>query len=108
MSEFLLELRDYIQVRTNRSELILVQTAHPVFEYKHVLSEARRILTLFLSKSTINKTLDELIGKQFPIVAREHIENLLSKFLIVSETIYINLKFIVCYLCDFLRIDGFR
>jgi len=84
MSEFLLELRDYIQVRTNRSELILVQTAHPVFEYKHVLSEARRILTLFLSKSTINKTLDELIGKQFPVVAREHIENLLSKFLIMD------------------------
>lgn len=90
MTDFLNSLRDYIQIRTNRSELILVQTAHPLFEYKHVLSEARRILTLFLSKSTINKTLDELVmvnktdGKQFPPVAREHIENLLSKFLIMD------------------------
>lgn len=83
MSDFLHALRDYIHIHTNRSELILVQTAHPVFEYKHVLSEARRILTLYLSKSTINKSLDELMGKHFPLVAREHIENLLSKFLIV-------------------------
>lgn len=88
MAEFLHSLREYIHVRTNRSELILVQTAHPVFEYKHVLSEARRILTLYLSKSHINKTLDELVGKQFPVVAREHIESLLAKFLIVIRFQY--------------------
>lgn len=89
MSEFLHSLRDYIHVRTNLSELILVQTAHPVFDYKHVLSETRRILTLFLCKSTINKSIHELVSKDFPSVAREHIENLLAKFLIVISLLFL-------------------
>lgn len=100
MSEFIIKLKDYIQIKNNRSELILVHTAHPLFEYKDVLSETRRILALFLSKSTINKTLDEIISRQFPFVAKEHIENLLSKFLIVMfyECYIYRLLFLLIYL----------
>jgi hypothetical protein len=81
MEQFLSKLSDYISIRNNKSELILVHTAHPVFEYKDVLTETRRILAMFLNKSTINKTIDEIILKKFPFVARQHIENLLIKFL---------------------------
>ena len=81
MEQFLCRLSDYITIRNNKSELILVHTAHPVFEYKDVLTETRRILAMFLNKSTINKTIDEIILKKFPFVARQHIENLLIKFL---------------------------
>lgn len=81
MEEFMHKLRDYICIQNNKSELILVHTAHPVFEFKDVLSEARRILCIFLSKSITGKPLEELISKKFPVVAREHIENLLNKFL---------------------------
>jgi hypothetical protein len=84
MEEFIAKLKDYIQIRTNKSELILVHTAHPLFEYKDVLSEARRILALYLNKSTITKTIDELMNKKFPMVAREHIENLLNKYIYVN------------------------
>lgn len=84
MEQFLSSLKDYIQIRNNKSELILVHTAHPLFEYKDVLSEARRILALYLNKTTINKTTDELINPKFPLVARDHIENLLNKFLNVK------------------------
>ena len=85
MEQFLANLKDYIQIRNNKSELILVHTAHPLFEYKDVLSEARRILALYLNKTTLNKTTDELINPKFPVVARDHIENLLNKFLNVSR-----------------------
>ena len=81
MEQFLGKLADYVHIRNNKSELILVHTAHPLFEYKDVLSEARKILAIYLNKSTINKTIDELINPKFPVVAREHIENLLNKFL---------------------------
>jgi hypothetical protein len=85
MDQFLACLNDYIQIRNNKSELILVHTAHPLFEYKDVLSEARRILALYLNKTTINKTTDELINPKFPMVARDHIENLLNKFLNIDN-----------------------
>ncbi len=89
MEQFLASLKDYIQIRNNKSELILVHTAHPLFEYKDVLSEARRILAIYLNKTTINKTTDELINPRFPLVAREHIENLLNKFLNVTIKCFI-------------------
>lgn len=78
------KIKDYILIKNNKSELILVHTAHPVFEYKDVLAETRRILAMFLNKSSSNKTLDEIIVSHLPIVAREHVENLLNKFLTVS------------------------
>lgn len=84
MEDFMLKLKDYISIKNNKSELILVHTAHPVFEYKDVLAETRRILAMFLNKSSSSKTLDEIIGGHLPVVAREHIENLLNKFLTVS------------------------
>lgn len=85
MDDFMLKLNDYIQFRNNRSELIMVHTLHPVFEYKDVLSETRRILALFLNKSTSAKTIDEIVGNHMPIVAKEHIESLLNKFFNVSS-----------------------
>ena len=85
MEEFMHKLKDYISIKNNKSELILVHTAHPVFEYKDVLSEARRILAIFLSKSLTGKLLDELISKKLPTVAREHVETLLNKFLNVDS-----------------------
>jgi hypothetical protein len=87
MEQFVDKLKDYLYISNNRSELILVHTAHPVFEYKDVLAEARRILAMFLSKSSINKSIDELVGKKFPGVAKEHIESLLVKFLNVGKSI---------------------
>jgi hypothetical protein len=81
MEEFMHKLKDYISIKNNKSELILVHTAHPVFEYKDVLTETRRILAMFLHKSSSTKTLNEIIGSQLPVVAREHVENLLNKFL---------------------------
>jgi len=85
MEDFMHKIRDYILIRNNKSELILVHTAHPVFEYKDVLAETRRILAMFLSKSSCNKTLDEIIGNQLPKVAKEHVETLLVKFLNIDE-----------------------
>lgn len=87
MDEFMRKLKDYIQFRNNKSELILVHTLHPVFEYKDVLSETRRILALFLNKSNSAKTVDEIVSRHMPTVARQHIENLLTKFL---NVIFIN------------------
>lgn len=84
MEDFMHKLHDYIQFRNNRSELIMVHTLHPVFEYKDVLSETRNILAMFLNKSNCGKSLDEIIGNHMPAVAREHIENLITKFLNVS------------------------
>jgi hypothetical protein len=89
MEQFVEKLKDYLHISNNRSELILVHTAHPVFEYKDVLAETRRILAMFLNKSTINKNLDELVGKKFPAVAKEHIESLLLKFLNVGHFRYV-------------------
>lgn len=85
MDEFMRKLKDYIQFRNNKSELILVHTLHPVFEYKDVLSETRRILALFLNKSNFAKSVDEIISSHMPVVARQHIENLLTKFLNIDE-----------------------
>jgi hypothetical protein len=121
IEQFMNKLKDYLCVRNNRSELILVHTIHPVFEYRHVLSETRRILAMFLNKLTattstattssgtssptfqsldnngllltpINKTLKEVINKNIPFIAVEHIENLLSKFINVSVLIFNLLK----------------
>ncbi len=78
-------LQDYIQLRDNKSELIMVHTLHPIFEYKEVLSETRNILALFLNKSNYAKSLNEIINSSMPAVAREHVEILLTKFLNVSE-----------------------
>jgi hypothetical protein len=83
-------IKDYITFKNNKSELILVHTAHPVFEYKDVLSETRRILALFLNKSNCAKSLEDIISKQVPYVAREHIENLLNKFLNVYNYFFVN------------------
>ncbi len=88
MEDFMHKIKDYVLIKNNKSELILVHTAHPVFEYKDVLTETRRILAMFLNKSTSNKTLDEIIVSHLPIVAREHVENLLNKFLNVSFYFY--------------------
>lgn len=84
MDEFLDRLRDYINISSNRSDLIPVQTAFPVFEYKEVIGETRRILAMFLSKFSLNKSIEELINlNKFPTVSLQHIYSLLSKFLIV-------------------------
>ena len=120
IEEFIAKLSDYIHIRNNRSQLILVHTAHPLFEYKDVLAEARRILAIFLTKSistssssssssssaiaaasapaastsstsaaslatiaSVGKTIDELMSKSIPAIAREHVETLLVKFLSV-------------------------
>ena len=84
IEEFLSKLKDYIVIKDNKSELILVHTIHPVFEYKEVLSEARRILSICLSKSITNTSIDEVISLHIPIVARQHVENLLNKYINVS------------------------
>lgn len=84
MDELIYKIKNYISLGCNRSDLILIQTVHPIFEYKNVLAETRRILAMFLSKSSINKTMDELISSKLPSVAREHVQNLLNKFLNVS------------------------
>ena len=85
MDEFLSKLKDYIRIFNNRSELILVHTAYPIFEYKNILGETRRLLALFLGKFTLNKCVDELIDAQkFPVIARQHVYSLLNKFLNVS------------------------
>ncbi len=84
MEEFMCRLKDYIQLRNNKSELIMVHTLHPIFEYKEVLSETRNILALFLNKSNYAKSVNEIISKKLPLVAREHVEILLTKFLNVS------------------------
>jgi len=85
MEDLMCRIKDYITFKNNKSELILVHTAHPVFEYKDVLSETRRILAMFLNKSNCAKSLEDIISKQVPLVAREHIENLLNKFLNIDE-----------------------
>jgi hypothetical protein len=85
MDDFMHRIKDYIQLRNNRSELIMVHTLHPVFEYKDVLSETRKILAMFLNKSNCAKSLDEIIGNHMPQVAKEHIEILLTKFLNIDE-----------------------
>lgn len=90
MEEFVSKLKDYIQIRNNRSDLILIHTAHPLFEYKDVLAETRRILAIYLNKSTVTKSIDELISSKFPVVAREHIEHLLTKFLNVNALFLVN------------------
>ena len=87
MDEFIYKIKNYIRLQCNRSDLILIQTVHPIFEYRHVLAETRRILAMFLSKSSINKTIDELISSQLPPVAKEHVQNLLIKFLNVCNFI---------------------
>ena len=84
MNEFLEELNEYISVTDNKSELILVHTIHPIFEYKDVLSEARRILSVCLSKSITNSSIDEIVSSHIPVIARQHIENLLNKYMNVS------------------------
>lgn len=84
MEELIYKIKNYIGFGCNRSDLILIQTVHPIFEYKNVLAETRRILAMFLNKSSINKTIDELISSQLPTVAREHVLGLLNKFLNVS------------------------
>ena len=83
MEEFIHKIEDYIEIRNNQSELILVHSAYPKFNYRDVLSESRRILALFLSKSTNNKTIDEII-RISNNVAKEHVKNVLVKFLNVS------------------------
>lgn len=85
MEEFMYRLQDYIQLRDNKSELIMVHTLHPIFEYKEVLSETRNILALFLNKSNYAKSLNEIINSSMPAVAREHVEILLTKFLNIDE-----------------------
>lgn len=85
MEEFMCRLKDYIQLRNNKSELIMVHTLHPIFEYKEVLSETRNILALFLNKSNYAKSVNEIISKKLPLVAREHVEILLTKFLNIDE-----------------------
>ncbi len=85
MDEFLGKLKDYVKIFNNRSELILVHTAYPIFEYKHILTETRRLLALFLNKFTLNKSVEEMIDAQkFPVIAKQHIYNLLNKFINVS------------------------
>lgn len=84
MEELLHKLNEYIQIKNNKSELILVHTAYPTFEYKEVLSEARRILALMLAKSVNNVTIDELITSKLVQVARPHVEQLLSKYLSID------------------------
>ncbi len=85
MNEFLEELEDYITVMDNKSELILVHTIHPVFEYKNVLSEARRILAICLNKSITNASIEEIVASNIPSIARQHVENLLNKYINVSK-----------------------
>lgn len=81
MEELIYRLKDYIKIKNNRSELILVHTAHPVFEYKDVLTEARRILAVFLNKSLTNIALEELISPNIPAIAQQHVKNLLNKYI---------------------------
>ena len=88
LEEFLDKLKEYLSIQNNKSELILVHTAHPIFEYKDVLTEARRILAIFLNKAMSGKSLDELLSKKLPLVAHEHVESFLNKFLIVRESIF--------------------
>ena len=90
IDDFLSKLEDYIIIEDNKSELILIHTIYPVFEYKEVLSEARRILSICLSKSITNANIDEVIASHIPSVARQHVENLLNK--------YINVRYYYCYL----------
>ncbi len=86
MDEFLFKLKDYIKIQNNRSELILVHTAFPIFEYKDIMSETRRLLALYLQKFTPTKSIDELIDNQkFPPIAKQHIYNLVTKFLNVRS-----------------------
>ncbi|CAF0949449.1 unnamed protein product [Brachionus calyciflorus] len=85
MDEFIHKIKNYIMLNCNRSDLILIQTVYPIFEYKHVLSEARRILAMYLCKSTQNKPIDELISSQLPKVAKDHVQILLGKFLNIDE-----------------------
>ncbi len=93
MDEFLGKLKDYVKIFNNRSELILVHTAYPIFEYKHILTETRRLLALFLNKFTLNKSVEEMIDAQkFPVIAKQHIFNLLNKFLNVNDLYYILVK----------------
>jgi hypothetical protein len=50
-----------------------------------VLGETRRILALFLTKSNFAKSVDEVLGSHVPLVARQHIESLLAKFLAIDD-----------------------
>jgi hypothetical protein len=84
MEELLSKLNEYIQIKNNKSELILVHTAYPTFEYKNVLSETRRILALMLTKSVNNVTIDELIANKMVQAARPHVEHLLSKYISID------------------------
>ena len=95
MEQFMHRLSDYIAYRDNKSSLILVHTAHPVFEYKDVLSETRRILALFLNKSNCAKALQDIIDPHMPLVAKEHIETLLVKFLNVTFAFKIKKKILI-------------
>jgi len=85
MEDLIVKLKDYISIHNNKSELILVHTAYPIFEYKDVVSESRRILAMFLNKSTTIKSLEEITAKSFPAIAKEHVESLLVKFLNFDE-----------------------
>lgn len=85
VDDLLDQLKDYINVTDNQSALILIHTIHPTFQYKDVLSEARRILSVCLSKSISNTSIEELVASHIPIVARQHVENLLNKYINVSN-----------------------
>lgn len=86
MDELMHKLNDYVTVRNNKSELILVHTIHPKFEYKDVLSEARRILAVCLGKTMVNINLDEIMSSNIPVIARQYVESLLCKYLNVSSS----------------------
>ena len=82
MEEFMVMLKDYISIANNKSVLILVHTVHPIFQYKDILSETRKILLFVLNKPNKNMSIEELLPRQ-NIIARQQIEYLLNKYITV-------------------------
>jgi hypothetical protein len=84
----MLKLNDYISIVNNNSDLYPTRTVHPIFQYKDILSETRKILMFVLIKHQTkdkNVSIEDLLPKQ-NLIARQQIEYLLNKYVTTDST----------------------